>query len=352
MTQQTQTNQIEWKEVELKEILTFEPKSGKKAGDGFDEGKYKFFTSSPEQTKFIDNPDYEGAHLILSTGGKAAVHYCNENFSSSNDCFVVRVVDHNAKFLYFLLKSRIYLLEQGFKGAGLKHLSKSYLIKIKIPLPFSNGIPDLKEQERIVSILEKAEKLRERGQRAEELLDEYLKSVFYEMFYNKGFERKKGKEMFELAYGKGLPEKERDGGKYSVYGSNGVVGNHSKFLIKGPGIVIGRKGSIGKVNYSKDDFWAIDTTYYLIPFKGTNFIFLYYLLKSYNLKLDRSTAIPGLNRYDIYNMDFVDVPLSLQQKFASIVEQVEKMKENINKTKQNSEELFNSLMQKAFRGEL
>jgi type I restriction enzyme S subunit len=45
-------------------------------------------------------------------------------------------------------------------------------------------------------------------------------------------------------------------------------------------------------------------------------------------------------------------PIPLQQKFAKIVEQTEKMKENVRKTKQNSEELFNSLMQKAFKGEL
>jgi len=45
-------------------------------------------------------------------------------------------------------------------------------------------------------------------------------------------------------------------------------------------------------------------------------------------------------------------PIALQQTFASIVEHVEKMKENVKKSKGNSEELFNSLMSKAFRGEL
>ena len=166
------------------------------------------------------------------------------------------------------------------------------------------------------------------------------------------FEIKKGKELFELAYGKGLSEKERDGGKYPVYGSNGIVGNHSKFLVKGPGIIIGRKGSIGEINYVKGNFWPIDTTYYIKPLKEMNFIYLYYLLKSYNLKLNKSTAIPGLNRNDVYSINFIDPPLALQQKFANIVGKVEKLKE---KQKQSSEEinnLFNALMQKAFKGEL
>lgn len=83
-----------------------------------------------------------------------------------------------------------------------------------------------------------------------------------------------------------------------------------------------------------------------------NWVYLYYLLKTYNLKLNNSTAIPGLNRNNVYHINFIDAPINSQQKFASIVEQVEKMKENVKKTKANSEELFNSLMQKAFRGEL
>jgi type I restriction enzyme S subunit len=83
-----------------------------------------------------------------------------------------------------------------------------------------------------------------------------------------------------------------------------------------------------------------------------NFIYLYYLLKSYNLKLNSSTAIPGLNRNEVYSIDFIDAPLNLQQKFAKIMEKVEKMKDNQKKSKEKIDELFNSLMQKAFRGEL
>src|SRR3989344_2331525 len=147
---QTQINKIEWKEIVLGEIFEFENKTGIKAGEGLEEGKYKFFTSSDNQSKFLDRFNFNGEHLIFSTGGKAGLHYCNEPFSVSNDCFIVKLHNQYTKFIYYLLKSKIYLLEQGFKGAGLKHLSKEYLKKIRIRLPFSNGKPDLKEQERIV----------------------------------------------------------------------------------------------------------------------------------------------------------------------------------------------------------
>ena len=70
------------------------------------------------------------------------------------------------------------------------------------------------------------------------------------------------------------------------------------------------------------------------------------------MKLNNSTAIPGLNRNDVYIINFVDPPLPIQQKFAKIVEHVKGLKENVRKTKLNAEELFDSLMTKAFRGEL
>lgn len=340
----------DWQEVELGEIFVFENKSGRKAGEGNGQGKYKFFTSSNIQSKFIDNYDFDEDHLIFSTGGQAGIHYCNEKFSSSNDCFVIKVDNRIlTKYVYYYLLYKIYLLEEGFKGAGLKHISKSYIQQIKIIYPESKDI-----QKQIVSILEKAEKLKQKREEADKLTKEYLKSIFYEIFLKKknNVSLKKGGELFELVYGKGLSESERDGGKYPVYGSNGVVGNHSKFLVNGPGIIIGRKGSIGEVNYSKNNFWPIDTTYYVKPLKKMDFTYLYYLLRSYNLKLNSSTAIPGLNRNEVYAISFIDSSLSLQQKFTKIVEQVEKLKEKQQKSKEEINNLFNSLMQKAFNGEL
>jgi len=105
-----------------------------------------------------------------------------------------------------------------------------------------------------------------------------------------------------LEYGKGLTEKSRKEGEYKVYGSNGVIGLHNDFLIEGPGIVIGRKGSIGEVVWSENNFWPIDTTYFV---KLTNDLvdlrFLYYKLISLKLqKMNSATGTPGLNREVVY----------------------------------------------------
>jgi type I restriction enzyme S subunit len=106
-------------------------------------------------------------------------------------------------------------------------------------------------------------------------------------------------DICNIRYGKGLPERSRVNGNYPVYGSNGVVFWHEKPLDLGPGIIIGRKGSIGTVEYSERDFWPIDTTFFIRAPKGiVDLRFLYWALKSSNLPSygGSDSAVPGLNR--------------------------------------------------------
>ena len=77
-----------------------------------------------------------------------------------------------------------------------------------------------------------------------------------------GWECSSLQEFIELAYGKALKKSERKPGPYPVYGSSGEVGTHSEPLVKGPGIILGRKGNVGSVFWTEDDFYPIDTVYY------------------------------------------------------------------------------------------
>ncbi|HIH0941272.1 TPA: restriction endonuclease subunit S [Vibrio cholerae] len=104
-------------------------------------------------------------------------------------------------------------------------------------------------------------------------------------------------EFCPFIYGKGLPKTKRQAGEHPVYGSNGCVDFHNDFYINGPGIIIGRKGSVGAVHLSTQPFWPIDTAFYVT--KGTlgELRFTYYLLKSLGLeKMNSDSAVPGLNR--------------------------------------------------------
>lgn len=131
-------------------------------------------------------------------------------------------------------------------------------------------------------------------------------------------------EMFDLGYGASLPERERSGIGYPVFGSNGIVGRHAKFLVPGPGIVVGRKGSVGEVCWSEEPFWPIDTAYYVIAKEGTDLRWLFWLLTSTDLKsLDAATGVPGLNRNDVYALRVHRARPDEQSRIAAVLDTVD-----------------------------
>jgi len=144
----------------------------------------------------------------------------------------------------------------------------------------------------------------------------------------------------EFKYGKNLPESKRVPGKYKVYGSSSVTGNHNEFLVKGPGIIVGRKGTVGKVQYSKEDFFPIDTTYFVdIDSEQVNLLFLYYRLPLCGFEgMNSDAAIPGLNRTAAINCKINLPPLPTQQKIADILSAYDDLIENNKKRMELLEE--------------
>lgn len=137
-----------------------------------------------------------------------------------------------------------------------------------------------------------------------------------------GWARATLEEIYPLTYGKALPEAARRPGAFGVYGSSGEVGKHSEALTKGPALVVGRKGSVGRAYLSPGPCWPIDTAYFVEAGPHRNLKFGLYLLESLQLDtLDRSTAIPGLSRDD-YNSIEVSLPPLNEQ--ARIVAELDK----------------------------
>jgi len=122
------------------------------------------------------------------------------------------------------------------------------------------------------------------------------------------------KDALELAYGKSLPERNRKEGIVPVYGSGGIGGYHSVPLVEGPGVIVGRKGTVGSVYFEKNDFFPIDTVYFVRPFLDKiSLEYSYYLLKNLPLaSLNSDAAVPGLNRDRAYSLP-IRLPSSDQQ---------------------------------------
>ena len=108
-----------------------------------------------------------------------------------------------------------------------------------------------------------------------------------------GWEKKTIGEFAPFKYGKALKKDDRVTGPFSVYGSSGIVGTHEKALATGPSIIVGRKGNVGSIYWSKDDFHPIDTVYFIEAEHCTTYLY-YVLLHTQFINTD--VAVPGLNR--------------------------------------------------------
>ena len=132
----------------LGEVCDFLPKSKRQASYGKTEGIYPFFTSSQSCSKYCDQYDYDEECLIIGTGGNANIKYSSK-FSCSTDNLIIKIKQtYLLKYIYYYLSINIELLEKGFVGVGIKHISKEYLSKIKIP------IPSIENQNEIVKYLD------------------------------------------------------------------------------------------------------------------------------------------------------------------------------------------------------
>jgi type I restriction enzyme, S subunit len=127
-------------------------------------------------------------------------------------------------------------------------------------------------------------------------------------------------EIAVFAYGRALKEEVRQLGPVPVYGSNGQVGWHDVALVEGPGIVVGRKGNPGTITWVNDDFYPIDTTFYVIQREAIeNMYYLYHALGGLDLpSLGADSAVPGLSRNIAYMTDILVPPAGLQQAFGEI----------------------------------
>ena len=138
-----------------------------------------------------------------------------------------------------------------------------------------------------------------------------------------GWSRHKLGDLIELKYGVALPKKARTNNGPPVLGSNGRIGEHTPALTDGETLIIGRKGSIGEVHYSPMACTPIDTTYYIDNVPDNAFRYWFYSLKNLNLdRLNKSTAIPGLSRNDVYDIDTPVPPINEQRRIADKLDRV------------------------------
>jgi len=261
--------------------------------------------------------------------------------------------EYNPQYLALFLQSKFNFLRDRATGATIPHLHRKTLENLKIPKL------NINEQIKIANLLTQVEVLITKREESIELLDELLRSSFLDMFGDPITNPQKREPLVRLddivvlQRGFDLSKKNRNSeGEVPLFGSNGIVDFHDESKIE-KGIITGRSGTIGKVYYSNQPFFPLNTTLFSKDTKDNNIIFLAFLLRFFRLeRFSQGAGVPTLNRNIVHKEKIYKIDKKEQDKFATIVQQVEESKEKYQKSLDELRDLFGALSQRAFKGEL
>lgn len=294
---------------------------------------------------------------IAANIADTAILAINACFPDSVIGFIADPEKSDARFVKYLFDAVLKLRYRQFtQGAAQDNLSQGKLLALKFLVP-----DDVTEQTRIADFIASYDDLIENNRRRIQLLEESAHLLYREWFVNlrfpgheqvkitdgvpEGWERKSLKQIATLNYGKALKAEIRVPGPYPVYGSSGEVGYHEKPLVKGPSIVIGRKGNVGSVYWVNADFHPIDTVYFISAEESS--LFLYHALQNVQF-INTDVAVPGLNRNMAYSREILVPDDKNYQSFLAEVQpiqaQVNKLQDYNNKLAQARDLLLPKLM--------
>lgn len=157
------------------------------------------------------------------------------------------------------------------------------------------------------------------------------------------------KTLCKVEYGRSPNDiKKLDSGN-PIYGTGGIVGFTNSSLCDGPSVLVGRKGTIDKVQFVEQPFWAIDTTFYSTSHQGVLPEWLYRCLCNIDLRsLNEASGVPSLSRSSIECLHITVPPLSEQKKIARILSTVDRKLALIDQQITATQTLKKGLMQKLF----
>lgn len=346
-------------------------------------GIYPFFTCAVEPLQ-INIYAYDCECILVAGNGDLNVKYYNGKFNAYQRTYIIEIKNKelDIRYLYHFLTKYINILRKNSIGGVIKYIKLGDLTDIKLPLP------SIDKQQKIVSILDKADEIRTKKKQANEKLDEFLKSTFVDMFGDPVKNEKHYKQIALAEIGKfknGINFNSDDNG-YTIkcigvgdFKNNIMLNcvNNIKnvelnqqpseeyFLRKNDIIFVRSNGSkelVGRTllintDLSESVVYSGFCIRLRVGRENINNMFLLELLNTKpikeNMKNDgHGCNIKSLNQSILGNIPVILPPIEEQNKFAQIVEKVEEQKQKNEKVIEQMDNLFNSLSQQAFKGEL
>ena len=268
------------------------------------------------------------------------------------------------RYLYYQLQNCVPQFINSSNGSAQKNLLLSTMRTFQIEIEENR-----EKQEKIANTLSAYDDLIENNQKQIKLLEEAAQRLYKEWFVDlrfpghentkivdgvpEGWSRTNINGILTFHRGYDLTKNEMKAGRYPVVGSTTVIGYHNEFKIKGPGIVTGRSGSLGKYQFIWDNFWPHNTSLYISDYKDHNIFFVYSLLQTVDFaSLNNGGAIPTLNRNVLSNIEVIKPTDELQEMFAKIAEpQYQKIK-NLEKQNDRLKTARDLLLPKFMSGEV
>lgn len=325
--------------------------------------------------------------MVFGTGGNATLHYINGDFATSTDCFVVRASSEIlVKYVYYFLFGNINILEEGFKGSGLKHISKSYLNSIQIP------VPPLDTQRKIINAIDKVLSLIEKRKEQIALLDNALKSWFiynvgplspeyndWKRVYLKDIAANKKNSMRTGPFGSNLKHSEFVDSGIAVLGIDNAVENKfmwkqrrfitpekyeklKSYTVYPRDVIITIMGTTGRSAVIPDDIPLCINTKHLacitLNNDKANPYYISYSIHSHPFiltqikKQNKGAIMDGLNLTIIKALEIPLPPIEYQNRFEEMYLKVEQQKYRLTQSLEELEITYKATMQKAFNGEL
>lgn len=352
--------------------------TGKLDANAADEnGLYPFFTCAVEPLA-INTYAYDCECILIAGNGDLNVKYYNGKFNAYQRTYIIEVTDKtlDIRYLYHFLTKYINVLRQNSIGGVIKYIKLGDLTGIKLPLP------TIEEQEKIVSMLDKADEIRAKKKLANDKLDEFLKSTFISMFgdpiiNNKHLTTCNISEIGTVITGNTPSRKiEKYYGDYIEWIKSDNINTPYTYLTQATeylseeGAKVGRivpsdsilvtciagsfdcVGNIALTNRSVAFNQQINA---IVPNNIVDSKFLYTQLHiGKKLIQDKSTkSMKGMVSKGKFETIKVIVPdLSEQKRFVEIFNNIEAQKQKNELVIEQMNNLFNSLSQRAFKGEL
>ncbi|TVQ96853.1 MAG: restriction endonuclease subunit S [Desulfovibrionales bacterium] len=163
---------------------------------------------------------------------------------------------------------------------------------------------------------------------------------------NHQWQTKALRDLAKINYGKSPAGILTEEGEYPVVGTGGVERMGKGYLHEGDSIILGRKGTIDRVQFVTGKFWTIDTAYYLSHFTTSSPLWLYYFLQTIDLRqLNEATGVPSLSRELLYKINISTPPKKEQPKIADILSTVDRAIEQTENFIAKQQRIKNGLMQ-------